>query len=252
MASAKTLKHNFFLVEMNGANETSVSKRICGSMEISLVHYICSCCFLGSPVSPLRWMSCFFGFFVWMAVFSNQGSLLRELDAGWWPWQVTCGVDVLIIFEELGEMIREILKLVIASCLIKLIVIYTWGTYYLWLMTFLQGVRPVDEFQARYSSETFKSQISKITKLTNKSTLDPVGLTKLASNQKRVQLPEIDGNQKHNLFLKKKECAKLEKLLQRSTVLLCICIYYRYTNIYIYIVIFYIYICIVCLIACLF
>ena len=57
-------------------------------------------------------------------------------------------------------------------------------------MTFLQGVRPVDEFQARYSSETFKSQISKITKLTNKSTLDPVGLTKLASNQKRAQLPE--------------------------------------------------------------
>ena len=59
----------------------------------------------------------------------------------------------------------------------------------------------MDEFQARYSSETFKSQISKITKLTNKSTLDLVGLTKLASNQKRVQLPEIDGNQKHNLFL---------------------------------------------------
>ena len=56
-------------------------------------YYICSCCFLGPPLSPLRWMSCFFKFFVWMAVFSNQGSLLRELDAGWWPWQVTRGVD---------------------------------------------------------------------------------------------------------------------------------------------------------------
>jgi len=64
VASAKTLKHNFFLVEMIGANETSLSKMICGSMEMALVHYICSCCFLGAPLSPLRWMSCFFVFFV--------------------------------------------------------------------------------------------------------------------------------------------------------------------------------------------
>jgi len=41
-----------------------------------------------------------------------------------------------------------------------------------------------------------------------------------------------------------KECAKSEKLLRRSTVLLCICIYYH-----IYIYIYYIYICIACLIA---
>ncbi len=78
-----------FLVEMNGAHETSLYKMISGSMEMALVHCICTC-FFGAPWVLWGGSDSFRCFLCRMPVFSNQqGSLLRELDAGWWHWQVT-------------------------------------------------------------------------------------------------------------------------------------------------------------------